>query len=80
MLEASATNYVTGWQANAYTGPRQCPVVIDFKILNTEPCENTGTPDMTERIDLQHVAIGTNEIWLCDPPSTITRRKRFWFF
>ncbi len=80
MLEAAATTYVKGWQANPYTGPRECPIVIDFEILNTKPCESSRGPDKTERSDLQHVVIGTNEVWLCDPPLTITRHKRFWLF
>jgi hypothetical protein len=32
MLRDAATEFVRGWHANPYTGPRECPVAINFII------------------------------------------------
>lgn len=53
MLQGAATNYVKGWRANEYTGPRTCPIVINFRLL---PEKDTTTPHII-RQDPQHVTL-----------------------
>jgi hypothetical protein len=80
MLEGAAMSYVQGWKANAYTGPRECPVVIGFRIITDQTVENSSEAH-TRRADLQHVEISTGVVCLCDPGADIEkRRKRFLFF
>ena len=52
MLNASATSYAQGWQANPYTGPRTCPIVITYRLSTT-----TSEKPSTTRSDPQHVTI-----------------------
>lgn len=81
MLEGSATEYLEHWRANVYTGPRECPIVINFRSFETPPCENSAAPDRTIRNDAQHVEISVPQVWICDPAATITtHRKHFLFF
>jgi hypothetical protein len=53
MLQTAATGYVNSWRANAYTGPRTCPVVVRFRL------RAPGAPalDSVVRDDLQHVTV-----------------------
>ncbi|SFR97987.1 TonB protein C-terminal [Granulicella pectinivorans] len=63
MLRANSLTYVQGLRANEYSGPRQCPIVITFRIVG-ESVE-CGTPARINdqlgpipefvRTDLQHV-------------------------
>jgi hypothetical protein len=53
MLRQSAVNYVKGWRANAYSGPRTCPVSISYKLYN--PGDREVPPIV--RSDLQHVTL-----------------------
>ena len=53
MLQAAATNYVKGWHANEYSGPRSCSVVIRFRLLPA----GSNKPDTVVRDNLQHVTI-----------------------
>jgi hypothetical protein len=63
MLKNAATEFVQGWHANAYTGPRECPVAINF-IIGKE----TDKPQTkVVRVDLQHVQI-TSDFY----PPTVT--------
>jgi len=48
-----ASNYVKGWRANPYSGPRQCPVVVSFVLGHQS--ENPKT--FFVRTDPQHVQI-----------------------
>ena len=52
-LLSAATNYVQGWQANEYTGPRTCPIVVSFRLHRHG---DTTTPPVV-RQDLQHVTL-----------------------
>jgi hypothetical protein len=52
-LSKAAIEFVQGWKANSFSGPRECPIAIDFVIgRETENPTTTIT-----RIDLQHVKI-----------------------
>ena len=53
MLKFAATNYVQGWRANEYTGPRTCPIVVSFRLHRQG---DTTTPPVV-RQDLQHVTL-----------------------
>ena len=53
MLQGAATNYVQGWHANEYTGPRTCPIVVSFRLHRHG---DTTTPPVV-RQDLQHVTL-----------------------
>jgi hypothetical protein len=53
MLKIAAANYVQGWHANEYSGPRTCPIVISFRLRRQG---ETTTPPIV-RQDLQHVAL-----------------------
>jgi len=55
MLRQSATNYVKGWRANAYSGPRTCPVAISYQLYNRGDKE---APPIV-RIDPQHVTLNS---------------------
>jgi hypothetical protein len=52
-LKIAATNYVQGWRANKYTGPRTCPIVVSFRL---RPQGDTTTQPVV-RQDLQHVTL-----------------------
>lgn len=51
MLRQSAMDFVSGWKANTYSGPRTCPVVIHYFM---QPDYKGPTQ---HREDLQHVSI-----------------------
>ena len=55
MLKAAARIYVQGWHANEYTGPRTCPIIVNFHILHEG---DTTTPTFI-RQDLQHVTLNS---------------------
>ena len=74
MLRAVATDYIKSWRANEYTGPRTCPVVIQFLLTDDPP----ASPAV--RVDLQHVTAYGQPVCLCDPGGTVIKRKRFWIF
>jgi len=75
MLQSGAVDFVKGWKANPYTGPRTCPLVVSYRLGNSD--NTTG-----ERSDVQHyMVVGAEPPCLCDPPSVLGRkRKRFLFF
>jgi TonB family protein len=75
MLQASATSFVRGWRVNAYTGPRTCALVLNYK-LTTVDCDEGTRKDVYERIDPQHVTTIGAVMPTCDPSYTITRRRR----
>jgi hypothetical protein len=61
MLKQAAQDFVTGWHVNRYGGPRECAIVIQFRLG-----KETQTPRTTiTRIDPQHVLITTER----RPPS-----------
>jgi len=69
MLRDNAISFVKGWQANPYTGPRTCPIVITYTL-------NTGSK--SGPTDLQHyTVVGSEPPCLCDPPGVLGRKRRF---
>jgi TonB family protein len=82
MLRGSALDFVKRWQANAYTGPRECPIIVDFNVIEGDKpvCspQEAGPPKFS-RSDLQHVSLSTHSLWLCDPAATITKTRKHWF-
>jgi TonB family protein len=65
MLERAATDYVKGWRASEYTGPRTCPIVIAFHLLR----ENEKATPGVVRQDLQHVTLNSPGPILSSNPS-----------
>lgn len=65
MLERATTDYVKGWHANEYSGPRTCPIVISFHLLR----ENEKATPGVIRQDLQHVTLNTSPPILYSTPS-----------
>ena len=63
MLQGAAINYVKNWQANSFTGPRECPVSVTYRVVGVEAeCgskdDHSKLPiDSFKRIDVQHVVI-----------------------
>jgi len=53
VVQAAAIAFVQGWQANAFTGPRECPIVIRFRLDR----DSTDLDAHAVRSDLQHVAL-----------------------
>ena len=82
MLRGSALDFVKGWRANGYTGPRECPIVVNFNVIEgDEPVcspQEAGPPKFS-RSDLQHVSLSTHSLWICDPAATITKTRKRWF-
>jgi hypothetical protein len=60
-----AAQYVRGWKANTFGGPRECPISITFRIVGKSVyCgskEDVTAPPAPpiERIDLQHVVVNS---------------------
>jgi hypothetical protein len=54
ILRKAAVDYVQGWRANSYTGPRTCPIVINFAVPRPATSKD---PPLVVRTDLQHVTI-----------------------
>jgi TonB family protein len=65
MLERAATDYVKGWRANDYSGPRTCPIAIAFHLLR----ENEKATPAVFRQDLQHVTLNATAPILYSTPS-----------
>jgi TonB family protein len=61
MLQKAATSFVQGWRANEYTGPRECPVAITFRVEGIpKGCDDIhykSKPPFVVRDDVQHVTI-----------------------
>jgi Gram-negative bacterial TonB protein C-terminal len=55
MLQTAARNYVQGWHANEFTGPRTCPIAITFHLLREK---DSATPGSV-RQDVQHVTLNS---------------------
>jgi TonB family protein len=65
MLERAATDYVKGWHANEYSGPRTCPIVVTFHLLR----ENEKATAGFARQDSQHVTLNASAPILYSTPS-----------
>jgi hypothetical protein len=70
MLRRSAMDFVSGWKANAYSGPRTCPVVIRYFIA--QPDYNGPSQ---RREDLQHVSIYAMPLILDSQYSAMATRQ-----
>lgn len=79
MLKSAASTFVKSWQANEYTGPRTCPVVITYELESPLDCEIRQNITVT-REDLQHVTVHAAAPMLCDPAVIGKRKKHFFFF
>jgi Gram-negative bacterial TonB protein C-terminal len=55
MLQTAASNYVQGWRANEFTGPRTCPIAITFHLLREK---DQAVPGFV-RTDVQHVTLNS---------------------
>lgn len=82
MLQSAAVDFVKNWRANSYNGPRECPIVIKFKMMESDKplCspEEAGPPKFA-RSDLQHVSLSTQGVSFCDPGMTVIKTKKRWF-
>ena len=81
LLRVPAEAFVKGWHADPYTGPRSCPVVVEYRLAGgvrcTEDDAKGAAMPQTGRIDTQHFVVGGYALALCDPAATIVRRKRW---
>jgi hypothetical protein len=64
MLQGAALNFVRGWRANDYTGPRECPIAVTFSFVGAQSAECGTSEDESQqsappaqRLDLQHFVI-----------------------
>jgi hypothetical protein len=73
-----AADYVKGWQANSFSGPRGCPIVVSFNMIEGDKGNKPACSDQRvvlselTRSDLQHVKISTHSVPLC-PAVAITK-------
>jgi len=56
MLQESATEYVKGWKAGPYTGPRTCPIIITYLF---DGSVSQYQVKVVKHISVQHVEIRT---------------------
>jgi len=75
MLQSGAVDFVKGWRANPYSGPRGCALVVSYVL-------GDGSTTTGKRSDPQHYLItGADPPCLCDPSAELGhKRKRFLFF
>jgi hypothetical protein len=75
MLQSGAVDFVKGWRANPYSGPRNCALVVSYVL-------GDGSTTKGNRSDPQHYLItGADPPCLCDPPAELGhKRKHFLFF
>jgi hypothetical protein len=79
LLKKPATDAILTWTANPYTGPRECPLVIEFRlVIPKDVCDSTTAPEPSFFArDNQHFVVRAGVVALCDPPFAITKRHRF---
>jgi hypothetical protein len=82
MLLNAATSSVKTWHANAFTGPRECPIVVSFQLSHgTDSCDIPPEPAVPyERVDPQHVILRGRVTPMCDPGADLHRKHRFLIF
>ena len=64
MLRGAALDFVKGWRANEYTGPREYPIAVTFSFAGA-PSAECGTPEdesqhpssPARQVDVQHFVI-----------------------
>lgn len=80
MLQGSAIDYIRHWQANASTGPRECPIAVTFRMVGvaaecgSKDDHSNISLDSFQRLDLQHVVITRGVscfVTMADPSSTV---------
>jgi Gram-negative bacterial TonB protein C-terminal len=61
LLQGAAIDFVQHWQVNPYTGPRECPVAMQYRLTGPvgRECDASDTTDkpypvQSERLDPQH--------------------------
>ncbi len=77
MLQTAAISYVSGLRANRYSGPRQCPIAVAFRVEgeSVECGSTTQTASKPQpvlgfrRIDLQHVTIAVPALCFYSQPA-----------
>ena len=75
ILKASAVEFVKDWKANPYTGPRTCPIVVNYVLDN-----GSGNSPKQGFSDVQHfTVVAAAPPCLCDP-AIDRRRKLFGIF
>jgi hypothetical protein len=85
LLNAAAT-FARGASVNAYSGPRECPIIITFRLTGPgdRECDSTNDikkpPPPSERIDLQHVLITAENICLYVIRDPSPMREHHFFF
>jgi hypothetical protein len=75
MLQSGAVEFMKGWRANPYSGPRNCALVVSYVL-------GDGSTTTGKRSDPQHYLItGADPPCLCDPPAEFGhKRERLLFF
>jgi hypothetical protein len=71
MLRESAIAFVRGWRANPFTGPRTCPIAIDYHMHKQG---EKALPDFVRR-DVQHGTVNSG-IPLIEPSGSPTSSLR----
>jgi hypothetical protein len=82
LLKKPATDAILTWTANSYTGPRECPLVVEFQlVLPKDVCDSTTVegPSFFSK-DNQHFVVRAGVVALCDPPAYLTKRRRIHVF
>ena len=82
MLLKAATSSVKTWQANAFTGPRECPIVVNFELSHgVDSCDIPPEPAVPyERLDPQHVILRGRVQPICDPGADLHHKHPFLIF
>jgi len=82
LLQHEAIEFVKTWQANDFTGPRECPVVISFELTDKYSCGVPPEARCFRREDTQHFVVLGTPLVISDPGGTLTttKQKRFIFF
>ena len=75
MLRESAVAFVKGWMVNQFTGPRTCPIVVEYVSRHVDCFQDAGK-DILTRSDPQHVILEGGFVPLCDPAADISRKRR----
>ncbi len=89
MLQSAASTYINGLRANLYSGPRDCAIVLTFRLVGL--VEECGGPNDDLRVDIpsveqpdaQHYVLTLRNSCVTimrDPASVIIKRRRLWRF
>ncbi len=80
LLRVPAETFVKGWHADPYTGPRSCPLVVEYRLAGgvwcTEAAAKAAHVSEVGRVDTQHFVVSGFAFSICDSAISITRSRR----